>query len=218
MPNIEKARKSLEKKRDAEKVLNQEIAEKVFETTKEQLLPSIRAKAEEVSKYVEKVLKEKDEDGLTASQISSLFIKRSANDIAIGNISYTSQELAIALNIYVEMIQEINKYCKYPPNKGSFCQLLGITPQTYANYLQDPEKSNIMNFIDNYISTTLLTSAQLGELRELSSMFTLKSSHGFVEATSPVVIKHEKTTDIDDIRAKLNSLKGRVIDAEYKEK
>ena len=74
MSNIEKARKKQQEQRDTEKVLNHQIAEKVFESTKEQLLPSIREKAEEVSKYVEKVLKEKDDDGLTASQISSLFI------------------------------------------------------------------------------------------------------------------------------------------------
>ena len=218
MGNTEKARKSLQEKKDAEKVLDKEIAEKVFKATKEQLLPSIREKAEEVSKYVEKVLAEKDEKGLTASQISSLFIKRSVNDIAIGKISYTAQELAIAFNIYVDMIQAINKKCKFPPSKASFCQLLGITTQTYNNYLQDIDKTDIMNYIDNYISDIQLTSAQMGELQAIPVMFGLKSQHGFVEASAPVVIKHEKTTDINDIRAKINSLKNKVVEANYEEK
>lgn len=216
--DMKEAQKKIKEKRDTEKVLNHEIAEEVFKATKEQLLPSIREKAEEVSKYVEKVLKEKNDKGLTASQISSIFIKRSANDIASNIISYTPQELSIAFNIYVDMIQEINKHCKFPPSKGTFCQLLGITTQTYDNYMQDSNKTNIMHYIDNYISDTQLISAQINELQPIATMFSLKSQHGFVEATTPIVIKHEKTKDIDDIRAKINSMKNKTVEAEYEEK
>lgn len=216
--DMKEAQKKIKEKRDTEKVLNHEIAEEVFKATKEQLLPSIREKAEEVSKYVEKVLKEKNDKGLTASQISSIFIKRSANDIANNTISYTPQELSIAFNIYVDMIQEINKHCKFPPSKGTFCQLLGITTQTYDNYMQDSNKTNIMHYIDNYISDIQLISAQINELQPIATMFSLKSQHGFVEATTPIVIKHEKTKDIDDIRAKLNSMKNKTIEADYEEK
>lgn len=216
--DMKEAQKKIKEKRDTEKVLNQEIAEEVFKATKEQLLPSIREKAEEVSKYVEKVLKEKNDKGLTASQISSIFIKRSANDIASNTISYTPQELSIAFNIYVDMIQEINKHCKFPPSKGTFCQLLGITTQTYDNYMQDSNKTNIMHYIDNYISDTQLISAQINELQPIATMFSLKSQHGFVESTTPIVIKHEKTKDIDDIRAKINSMKNKTVEAEYEEK
>lgn len=216
--DMKEAQKKIKEKRDTEKVLNHEIAEEVFKATKEQLLPSIREKAEKVSKYVEKVLKEKNDKGLTASQISSIFIKRSANDIASNTISYTPQELSIAFNIYVDMIQEINKHCKFPPSKGTFCQLLGITTQTYDNYMQDSNKTNIMHYIDNYISDTQLISAQINELQPIATMFSLKSQHGYVEATTPIVIKHEKTKDIDDIRAKINSMKNKTVEAEYEEK
>lgn len=216
--NIKKAQEVREKVLDDEKVLNKQIAEKVFESTKEQILPSIREKAEEVSLYLEKVLKEKDNEGLTATKILPLIAKRSLNDIAYTTKTFTSQELAIAFNIYVDMINKINNYAKFPPNKGTFCQMLGISRATYDNYMQDPEKCEIMRIIDDYITTTILTSSQIGELREISSMFTLKSNHGFVEATAPVVIEHKKADSVEDIKARLQSIKGRVIDAEYEVK
>lgn len=216
--DMKEAQKKIQENRDSEKVLNHEMAEKVFEATKEQLLPAIRQKAEEVSLYLEKVLKEKDEQGLTATKILPLIAKRSLTDIVNTTKTFTPQELAIAFNIYVDMIDKINNYTKFPPNKGTFCQMLGISRATYDNYMQDPNKAEIMRIIDDYITTTILTSSQIGELRELSSMFTLKSGHGFVEATTPIVIKHEKTKDIDDIRAKINSMKNKTIEAEYEEK
>ncbi len=215
---MKKAQAKVKENKDTEKVLNHEIAEKVFEATKEQLLPSIRQKAEEVSLYLEKVLKEKDDRGLTATKILPLIAKRSLTDTVNTTKTFTPQELAVAFNIYVDMIDKINNYTKFPPNKGTFCQMLGISRATYDNYMQDPSKAEIMRIIDDYITTTILTSSQIGELKELSSMFTLKSNHGFVEATTPIVIKHEKTKDIDDIRAKINSMKNKTIEAEYEEK
>ena len=145
--------------------------------------------------------------------------ERSREDIAcIQNKSYTSYELGEALNIYIDMIAEINKICKFPPSKGSFCALLGITRKTYDNYLCDPEKVDVMGLIDDYITTTALTSAQLRELDSITTMFSLKAQHGFVEAQAPMVIEHKKTTDIDTINAQLEALKGnKIIEADYEE-
>ncbi len=204
----------------AKKVANQDIVKDIQKATKDNLLPAIREKAEEVSKYIEKeISKIRESGGLTSAQIFDVITSRSVSDIAtVGSKSYTAQELAIALNIYVKMMSEINKYVKMPPSKSSFCLLLGIGTETYNNYLVDPEKSNIMNVIDTYITGAKLTSAQVGELREISTMFELKASHGFVEAQNPVVIKHEKKADIEDIRNQLKEIKqGKVIDAEYEE-
>lgn len=194
-----------------------ELAKKMQEETKEMLLPSIRNKMEEVAN----VIKEKvaHNNGLTVSQILPLITKRSTSDIAtIQNKSYTSYELGEALNIYMEMIAKINTVCKFPPSKGSFCALLGISRKTYDNYMCDPNKIDIMGIIDDYITTSVLTSAQLGELREISSMFNLKTQHGFVEAQTPTVIEYKKTTNIDEINAQISALKNKkVIDAEYDE-
>lgn len=199
-----------------QKVANQDIVRDIQKATKEMLLPTIKEKAEEVSKYIEETVKKNGTGfGLTSTQIFEVITKRSVSDIAtVGNKSYTPQELAIALNIYIEMMAKINKEVKMPPSKSSFCLLLGIGTETYNNYMVDPERTNIMNIIDTYITGAQLTSAQTGELKEISTMFNLKAQHGFVEAQNPIVIQHETKVDVDDIRHQLNEMKrGRVTDA-----
>lgn len=212
-----KRQKSFKKTKEKEEIAKQELVKKVQEETKDLLLPSIRNKMNEVAE----VIKEKvsNNNGLTISQILPLITKRSTSDIAtIQNKTYTSYELGEALNIYMEMIAKINTICKFPPSKGSFCALLGISRKTYDNYMVDPDKIDIMGIIDDYITTSVLTSAQLGELREISSMFTLKSQHGFVEASAPVVIEHKKDVPIDDIQKQLQALKREnIIEADYEE-
>ncbi len=212
-----KRQNSFKKTKEKEEIAKQELVKKVQEETKDLLLPSIRNKMNEVAE----VIKEKvsNNNGLTISQILPLITKRSTSDIAtIQNKTYTSYELGEALNIYMEMIAKINTICKFPPSKGSFCALLGISRKTYDNYMVDPDKIDIMGIIDDYITTSVLTSAQLGELREISSMFTLKSQHGFVEASAPVVIEHKKDVPIDDIQKQLQALKREnIIEADYEE-
>ncbi len=212
-----KRQKSFKKTKEKEEMAKQELVKKFQEETKDLLLPSIRNKMNEVAE----VIKEKvsNNNGLTISQILPLITKRSTSDIAtIQNKTYTSYELGEALNIYMEMIAKINTICKFPPSKGSFCALLGISRKTYDNYMVDPDKIDIMGIIDDYITTSVLTSAQLGELREISSMFTLKSQHGFVEASAPVVIEHKKDVPIDDIQKQLQALKREnIIEADYEE-
>lgn len=214
-----KRQKKFNETREKDLQTKQELVKKVQEETKNMLLPTIHEKMEEVAQ----VIKEKvsSNNGLTISQILPLITKRSTADIAtIQNKTYTPYELGEALNIYMEMIAKINTICKFPPSKGSFCALLGISRKTYDNYMVDPDKVDIMGIIDDYITTSVLTSAQLGELREISSMFTLKSQHGFVEATVPVVIEHKKETNIDEIQNQLSSLKkeGVITDAKWEEK
>lgn len=214
---IDKMKKSYVEHRDKKEIKKQELVKKIQEETQELLLPTLKNKMEEVAKVIQE--KVSHNSGLTISQILPLITKRSTQDIAIiQNKSYTSYELGEALNVYMEMVAKINQVCKFPPSKGSFCALLGISRKTYDNYMCDPEKIDIMGIIDDYITTSVLTSAQLGELREISSMFTLKTQHGFVEAQAPMVIEHKKTADIDEINAQLNALKGKkIIEGEIEE-
>lgn len=213
-----KRQRKFNENRDKKLQQQEQLVNQIREETKDLLLPSIRNKMNEVAEIIKE--KVSQNNGLTVSQILPLITKRSTSDIAvIQNKSYTSYELGEALNIYMEMIAKINTICKYPPSKGSFCALLGISRKTYDNYMVDPDKMDIMGIIDDYITTSVLTSAQLGELREISSMFTLKSQHGFVEASAPIVVEHKKETNVDDINKQLEALKrdGTIIEAEFED-
>lgn len=221
---MEVARKSLEKKLDNEKVLREKLALELQKKPADSnlpavLLPEVYNKVLEVSKYIEDNLKESK--GLTALQITPLIAKKSIHQIAVSgiNASYTPQELAIAFNYYIELMAEINKHTTMPPSKISFCQLLGISTTTYNNYMLDPEKQEIMQMIDDYIASSVITSAQLGELKEISSMFVNKSQHKWIEESAPNTIVYESKPNIDAIKKQFYSLRKESIkEAEYEEK
>lgn len=203
------------------KIKNQDLVKTIQKVAKENLISDIQDKAKEVSEYLENSIKKiEDNNGLTSTKIYEIITNRSTSDIAtIGNKSFTPQELAIAFNIYVKMMAKINKYVKMPPSKNTFCLLLGISTVTYNNYLQDQDRSEIMNIIETYITGANINSAQIGEIKEISTMFELKAQHGFVEASAPIVFKHEGKVDIDDIKSQLNEIKkGRLLEADYEEK
>lgn len=217
------ARKSRAEKVEREKVLREKMAIQLQEKPKDSnlpavLLPEIYNKVVEVANYIEDSLK--DNQGLTTTQIIPLIAKKSIQEIATSNINvtYTPQELAIAFNYYVELIAEINKHTKFIPSKITFCQLLGISTTTYKNYLLDKEKSEIMQIIDDYIANSVITSAQLGEIKEISSMFVNKSQHGWQEETTQNVV-YEHKVSLEDMKKQFNALKkDNIKEAEYKEK
>ena len=53
----------------------------------------------------------------------------------------------------------------------------------------------------------MLTSAQVGEIREITTMFRGKTAHGLVEAQSPIVVEHRSETDMNKISAMIQQLK-----------
>ena len=200
------------------KMKHQDFVLQIQEETKKNLIENISKKAEEVSRELEKVL-ENTPKGLIATQIFDLITNRSTSNIdVISRKSYTPEELAIAFKIYKDMIAKINEKVLFPPNKTSFCQLLGISTVTYNNYKQDPEKAEIMQIIDDYILGNILTSAQIGQLEKITSIFASKAQHGLVEATTPIVIEHKKEQNIDAIKKRIAEINGEVFEANYEEK
>lgn len=92
--------------------------------------------------------------------------------------------------------------------------LHGISTATYNQYLlgYDEDKTEVMIQIDDYIKETMLTLAQLGEIKEVSTIFRGKASHGMVEATAPQVIEHREIVDIGSIRKMIDDVrKGKTL-------
>lgn len=196
----------------------QELVKKIQEESKEQLLPNLKEKTEELTNYIVDLLRAKGEDNVNNIQIMSLIAQRSMLEVATaGNITYTPQEIMLGFNMYLNMINKINEIKKYPPTVESFAMFMGISRNTYNNWLADPVKKDVMDYIHSYLLGVLATSGLTGEVKEISAMYQQKVM-GKVEAQTPLVIKHEKTTDIDEINAQLKALKGeKIIDAEYDE-
>lgn len=210
--------KTTKEKRDKEKVKHREIANKMLEQSKKDLIPTMKKKVEEISKKIEELIG-KDE-GLITTQIELIIASRSITDIA--SISkpkmYTAEELMIGLELYRQVIAKINEKFTYPPNVYTFCGFMNMSSNQYKNYKSDPDKAEVMQMIDDYIAGVQFTSAQMGKLKEITTIFGLKSIHGFYEAPAPVTVKQEIKIDIDEIQSQIKQLnKGKVIDGDFEE-
>ena len=119
-------------KEDKKQEEKKELVKKIQDETRETLIPSIKSKMEEVSNFIIEKVKE---DDLSSIQIMSLIARKSISEIALGGqVTYTPQEIAAAFNIYLDMVDRINKVTKFPPTIHSFTTLLGIIagPSVYT--------------------------------------------------------------------------------------
>lgn len=145
--------------------------------------------------------------GLSSIEINELL--RPHNLIG-SNPKYSVDQLRIIFDYYRDALITINRKYKYPPSKENFCAFAGMSTVTYNKYLQSPneEMQELMLMIDDYIRENMLTSAQIGETREITTMFRGKTAHGMVEASSPIVVEHRSETDMSQINKMIEAVKA----------
>jgi len=121
---------------------------------------------------------------------------------------YNTSEIAILFNYYKQFINQINDIQRYLPTKKDFCSFIGISSNQYDRWRQseDSERAEIMQMIDDYITDLQLTSAQNGDIKEISTIYRTKSEHGMVEATAPIVIEHKSEVNTDRIMQQLKAI------------
>ena len=216
--NIDKGVKETKIKRDKNKVLHRELANTMFEEAKKELIPLMQNKVNEIAEKMEELVGK--DKGLITTQIELIIGNRSLYEIASGNIqkSFTPEELMIGLEMYRQVIAKVNEKVVYPPSIFTFCSFIGITSTTYNNYKSDPDRAEVIQMIEDYISGIQFTSAQIGKIKEITTIFGMKAIHGFYENPAPVIIKNDIKLDIDEIQSQLKALnKGKAIEVEYEE-
>ena len=206
------------KNKDKKEIEKQKLIKQIKEESKDKLLPTLKEKTKEATQYIVDLLMKNGEDKVNNIQIMSIIAQRSLVDIVNAcNVTYTPQEIMIGFNLYLEMINKINEIKKFPPTVESFAIFMGISRTTYNNWLVDPNKKDVMDYIHSYLLGMLATSALTGEVREISAMYQQKVM-GKIEATAPIIVEHKKTEDVDEIQAQLKALKkDKIIEAEYEE-
>lgn len=214
--NRQKTYKENREKKQREK---EQLIKTIQEESKELLLPTLQSKSVELSNKIVELLDKRGKDNVNNTQILSMIARKSVSEIAMATyqISYTPQEIMIGFDLYLEMIYKINEIKSFPPSPESFSLFMGVTYDTYKLWLVDPEKKNVMEYINSYMLSVLSSGGLTGELREISSMFQQKVL-GKVEQQVPV--QHEVTvkTDVSDINKQLEALKREnIIEAEWEE-
>ena len=128
----------------------------------------------------------------------------------IGTNLYSAEELAIVFDYYREFISEINKITRYVPSKKNFCAFAKMSSRTYDSYLinGDAQRIDVMQMIDDYITDISLTLAQNHEIDNVTTIYRSKAEHGMVEASAPIVIKHEERINIKEIKEQVEALKA----------
>lgn len=214
-----KIKKTIRENKEKKLQEQEQLVTQIREESKEKLIPTLKEKTNELTNYIVELLKNKGEEKVNNIQIMSLIAQRSMLEVAnVGNVTYTPQEIMLGFNLYLDMINKINEIKKFPPTVESFSIFMGISRTTYNNWLVDPDKREVMDYIHSYLLGVLATGGLMGEVREISAMY-LQKTMGKVEAQQPIVVKHEKVTDVDDINKQLEALKrDNVIDAEWMEK
>ena len=144
--------------------------------------------------------------GLTSIEINFLLRPPSLTSV---RPKYTADEMQIIFDYYKEAMVAVNRQFVYPPTKENFCAFAGISTSAYNSYLNstDEDKQEIMIMIDDFIREGMLTGAQVGELKEITTLFRGKTAHGMVEATAPIIVEHKHETSTSEIQRRLEALR-----------
>ncbi len=156
-------------------------------------------------------LKHLESNNLSVIELRTLMSEKNLVGISP---KYSNVELAILFDYYKDFISKINEKTRYLPTKQNFCSFIGISTQTYDKYKtsEDSERREIIQKIEDYITDIMLSSAQKGDIREVTTMFRTKAEHGYIEAQAPIVIEHKSETDINNIMKQIEAVnKGRSL-------
>lgn len=155
----------------------------------------------------DKIGVQEEVQGLSSIEINEIL--RPHNLIG-ANPKYSADQLRIIFDYYREALVKINRKFKYPPSKENFCAFAGISTSTYNKYLTSPNEDmqELMLMIDDYIRENMLTPAQIGETKEITTMFRGKTAHGMVEAQSPIVVEHRSEADMSKINRLIEKVKA----------
>lgn len=213
----ESAKVRNEQRYNDEKALKQaEVT--LFEKERDNLPALIENRLHALAEALETVSLNKDNvKGLTAPAIYKLL---SMQSLPNPKRSYNAEQILIAKEAYMNAVEMVNEKVFHVPSIAGFCNFIGVSTNTYKNYMQSPKddlRDAIMQ-VDDYIRDIAMSSAKTRVTDSMTTIFSMKAEHGMTEANAPQVIEVRNSVDVSDIRKRISELNGTVIDADFKEK
>lgn len=157
----------------------------------------------------------KDGDEYEVPNTNPLLIQKyffqSINPLVNVEPLYSAEKLGIVWQLYEEMIGKISaKIGIIVPNLSSFCSFAGIRLSTFKRYKQLPDEDMriVVEKIEDGCYDSNITLAQMGYIKERSTVYRMKSEQERVEKEMPTVHIHNEKVDLDEINKRLNQLKG----------
>lgn len=128
--------------------------------------------------------------------------------------AYSEEQIAMVFDYFKYVISEANKVALFPPTKESFCSLLGISTHKMNGMKStgSEEMRDIIMQIEDYISNFLTVGGLTGKVREITAIFTQKSSLGRKEETEVQPLFQQNNTIVSPDQFK-EMMKRHNIDA-----
>lgn len=182
--------------------------EELFEKAKQDLPEILDQRLNKICEELSNITFDEDGNKKVSPAVIYEWIK--APFYAPTKSKYSAEEIMIILDTYTKVIAELNKDIIYLPTKENFCIFCGITTTQFNLWLKDidhPERANAMKMVDNYITDMQQSLAQLGAIKETSTMFRMRAEHGMVEARAPQEIKVEHEVSQSQILEQMEAIK-----------
>lgn len=205
-------RQKIDKKLIKDKENNEKIDNLTTELINQDFRTNLKARLDEQVNELAKRLNELEEgQKLSVTEIKAILSRRKTYGV---EATYSPAEIGILFDYYKDLVIKINKHQQFIPTKANFCGFIGITSATYSSWQRsdDLRLARTMQMIDDFLADVGLSSAQNGDIKEISTIFRMKSEHGYVEANAPIVVEHRNQTNLEEIRKNIAQIsKGKSL-------
>lgn len=124
---------------------------------------------------------------------------------------YSAEKLGIVWGLYEEMVEKINTEIGIiVPNLSDFCNFAGIRLSTFKEYRQsaDEDMRVVTEKIEDSCFNSNTTLAQLGYVKERSTVYRMKSEQERVEKEMPSIHIHGEGIDLEQINKRLAQIES----------
>ena len=191
------------------KVYREEDTEEVGIDVKPSFEEAKKERLEKVKEMLEKYKNSELSMGLIESSIATIvFVPLSCfNSFE----KKTPDDIRNCFGLFQLITLKLNECLSYIPMKPDFCRLLGISMATFSKYKNqdNSEYEDAINIVEDYIGGFTMQSAMQGRIKEISAVFSTKTTLGWKDTPEQVVQNTFMVSDKSALEM-LNEYKARI--------
>lgn len=141
--------------------------------------------------------------------INTYFFK-SINPMPNCEPKYTAEKLGIVWDLYTHILCEVNmEIGEVLPTLSNFCRFAGITLTTFRTYKSSPDEAMriVVEKIADLCFDTQVSMAQVGAVKERSTIYRMKAEQERVEKETPAIHIHQESVDLGEIANRLKEIR-----------
>lgn len=123
---------------------------------------------------------------------------------------YCAESMSVLWEIFKDAMLDINlRIGEFAPNLTIFCNFIGIRTSTFRSYLKgsDLDLRVVCEKISDIFFDSNIGQAQIGNLKEKSTIYRMKIEQGIEEKQTPLNIHIHEKANLEDIRKRLDEIR-----------